>query len=207
MFSRLHPAFLMVLSVLLVICVVLSASAESWFCPQCGRIGNTSSTCKGCSAARPAQLLAEMTPADTKNGMANNKDRYSFDENLRRDILGNTFGNVFYTVGTGCGYYCSEKDSYYEYVLNSEYTLLTGTLYLPCTSSGIKSPDQPSVFKVYADGSLIYEAPDFRKGVFDPVELNVNITGCQTLRIVMLGMGNEHNGWQPMICAGDLSVR
>jgi len=68
------------------------------------------------------------------------------------------------------------------------------------------------MFKVYGDGTLLYEAPSFVRGSTNPVEINVDITGVSELRIVMLGIAAFDTGWpgmydwEPMVCAANLTI-
>lgn len=134
---------------------------------------------------------------------------------LLSDASGNTYsesGIMYPNGGSLRSSYADEEDEgFVEYFLNCKYNELTGTLYLPYVSHAIDSPTVQSMFKVYGDGKLLYEAPTFKKGTFLPVKINVNVSGVSTLKIVMLGIWRENDGWgmfsdDPMICASDLTV-
>lgn len=106
----------------------------------------------------------------------------------------------------------TEDDSYVSYYLNSEYTTLTGVLYRPydslsCTSVWQKTP----VIKIYGDGILLYEAPGIDQNTFDPISLNVNVTGVRELKIVNFGVWNGNDSgniyfasYHPMVCLAEM---
>lgn len=106
----------------------------------------------------------------------------------------------------------TEDDSYVSYYLNSEYTTLTGVLYRPydslsCTSVWKKTP----VIKIYGDGILLYEAPSITQNTFDPISLNVNVTGVRELKIVNYGIWTETDSfdiyskcYHPKVCLAEM---
>lgn len=106
----------------------------------------------------------------------------------------------------------TEDDSYVSYYLNSEYTTLTGVLYRPydslsCTSVWQKAP----VIKIYGDGILLYEALGIDQNTFDPISLNVNVTGVRELKIVNFGVWNGNDSgniyfesYHPMVCLAEM---
>ncbi len=106
----------------------------------------------------------------------------------------------------------TEDDSYVSYYLNSEYTTLTGVLYRPydslsCTSVWKKTP----VIKIYGDGILLYEAPSITQNTFDPISLNVNVTGVRELKIVNFGIWTETDNfdiyskcYHPKVCLAEM---
>ena len=132
---------------------------------------------------------------------------------IEKDVLGNRYtpdyvyfpkhGSALNDIAT------TENLGRVEYFLNSKYSTLTGILYLPYISRAVESPRVPSMFKVYGDGTLLYEAPMFRRGVTDPIQINVDITGVRILKIVMLGVWIPDGLFshpEPMVCAADLTV-
>lgn len=138
-------------------------------------------------------------------------------DSIATDVLGNTYvsdyifyptgGNLNSEVGT------TEDEGAVEYFLNSKYSTLSGTLYLPYQSRAAEAPTVSSVFKVYGDGTLLYEAPTFIRGTVDPVDFNIDISGVRNLRVVVLGVWTDKNtgwvGWNsryPMVCAADMMV-
>lgn len=106
----------------------------------------------------------------------------------------------------------TEDDSYVSYYLNSEYSTLTGVLYRPydslsCTSVWKNAP----VIKIYGDGILLYEAPSIDQNTFEPISLNVNVTGVRELKIVNFGVwnGNDsgnvfYESYHPMACLAEM---
>lgn len=106
----------------------------------------------------------------------------------------------------------AEKDASVVYYINSKYTLLTGTLYRPYDTLRDESDwTSSTTVKIYGDGLLLYEGPNFTKISFDPVDFSVDITGVRELKITMMGCWLELNGvsknYYPKVCAGNLYLQ
>ncbi|WP_428260220.1 hypothetical protein [Gallibacter sp. Marseille-QA0791] len=96
-----------------------------------------------------------------------------------------------------------------EYKLDKKYVSFSGTLFLPFESRSVTEPDYPSVFKIYGDEDLLYEAPNFISGQ-DPVEFEKDLSGYETLKILMGGgwYKGDGSGLKPLIClANPILVR
>ena len=89
------------------------------------------------------------------------------------DNYGNSYGSALY-------HNSSYRDATFEYLLNMKYSRLKGTLYVP---EGTTS-DQTTVITIEADGKQIYSSPVMTK-TSTPVNFDVNITGCNDLKIFM----------------------
>lgn len=96
-----------------------------------------------------------------------------------------------------------------EYKLDKKYISFSGTLFLPFESRSVTEPDYPSVFRIYGDGELLYEAPNFISGQ-DPIEFEVDLSGYEMLKILMGGgwYKGDGSGLKPLIClANPILVR
>jgi len=137
---------------------------------------------------------------------------------ITTDLQGNTYNGAYLIFPTGDSLGSqtaqTEDEAYVNYFLNAEYSNLTGVLYVPyealsCTSEW----KTPTTVKIYGDGVLLYEAPEFKKDTIDPLHIEVNITGVRELKIVMMGVWTEDTTWpglytrNPKVCAADFSIR
>lgn len=85
------------------------------------------------------------------------------------DNYGNSYTNAINNI------YGHSK---FEYLLNMKYSRFRGTLYIP---QGEKYDDEITL-KIIADGKVIYTSPKMTK-TSAPVPIDVNITGCNNLKI------------------------
>ncbi len=85
-----------------------------------------------------------------------------------------------------------------EYLLNMKYSHFKGVLYVPNTTTN----NGTWYMKIIADGKTIYKSPDMNK-TSSPINIDVNITGCNNLKIEL----SEYNGaysWDtPTLCLGN----
>lgn len=140
---------------------------------------------------------------------------YAF-KDIYSDVKGNSYpkDSIFYpNSGTSISSIPkSEDDGRVEYYIDGNYSALTGTLYLPYASRGADKAEMPSTFKVYGDGVLLYEAPEFRMGITEPLDFSVDISNVRSLKIVILGLWRENGDWigtyyrYPMVCATNLML-
>ena len=101
------------------------------------------------------------------------------------------------------------------YYLNQKYSAFMGTLYRPYSTLKVDSRwvdeyySKSTVFRVYGDGVLLYEAPNFTKSTFDPVDFSVDVTGVRELKIVMLSPNHVFgsSAANPRIAATNLYLR
>lgn len=112
---------------------------------------------------------------------------------------GELFGDVMYYVYHWATY--DEKTSVQKYKLDGKYISFSGTLFLPFESRSVTEPDYPSVFRIYADDKKIYEELNFLAEE-DIVNFNVDISGCDILKIEMGGhwYAGDGSGAIPLVC-------
>lgn len=80
---------------------------------------------------------------------------------------------------------------------------------MPFESRSVTEPDYPSMFRIYGDGELLYEAPNFISGQ-DPIKFEVDLSGYETLKISMGGgwYKEDGSGLKPLVClANPMLVR
>jgi len=162
-------------------------------------------------------MLADLNPVVATQGKARDGVHQNNANFRARDALGNSYTPryVFHPRRvTHIGASSRERRGITEYLLNGNFSTLTGILFLPYASRGVDNPDFNSVFRVYGDDLLIYEAPIFTRNNPGPVNLNIDITGVRDLRIVMQGYDlYGAGGWgnliqdRPMIAAAYLAVQ
>lgn len=89
--------------------------------------------------------------------------------------------------------------------------LLKEQFFLPFESRSATSPEYPSVFCVYVDNVLKYEAPDFLSGQ-NPVDFSVDVSECQYLEIKMGGSWYDHGekiisiDIRPIVCLANAEL-
>ena len=105
------------------------------------------------------------------NSIAKTPDKQTGSE--LTDNYGNTYTRAIGPTG---------GNQVWEYLLNMKYTRLKGTLYV---ESGTRS-DSCGTLTVIADGKRIYTSPEMGK-TSSPVKIDVNITGCNDLKIEFSG--------------------
>ncbi|MEG0750378.1 MAG: NPCBM/NEW2 domain-containing protein [Oscillospiraceae bacterium] len=105
----------------------------------------------------------------------------SSDEGSRKDNLGNEYAVDETIIQTGS----IASNTYY---IDGQYTTITGRVYLMFQRRAHTLHMYASVFRIYGDDALLYEAPEFYSGV-NPVDFKVNINGVKYLKIEM---GERH---------------
>lgn len=94
-----------------------------------------------------------------------------------RDNQGSYYDNAF----GGC---IADTDNWADYALNGGYTHLSGTVYL---NYDFRSETAHRVkLSVYGDGVLLYASPIITTGL-PPQQFELDVSGVQTLRIVIYG--------------------
>jgi len=74
----------------------------------------------------------------------------------------------------------SGGEAFQDYLLNSQYSRINGTLFLPFnTRSTLRTGNH---LIILGDGVEIYRSPEIRAGSF-PVEFDVDVTGVTVLRM------------------------
>lgn len=139
-------------------------------------------------------------------------ETYSQDtENIRKD-------NTYQKSNTGKQY---TESMYYAYswafddngtssqiyFLDKQYETFSGTLFLPYESRSVTSPTYPSVFKIYVDDTLEYEAPVFLSGQ-NPVDFSIDVSACTYLEIKMGGgwYVGDGSGLIPLVCLTNAEI-
>ncbi len=91
----------------------------------------------------------------------------------------------------------NEYSSYYkhEYLLNMKYSSFKGTLYIPEGTNN----DDVGYLQIIADGNTIYTSPEMNRSSA-PVEINVNVTGYNDVKIEFSGHDGYHT---PTMCLGN----
>lgn len=107
-----------------------------------------------------------------------------------------------------------ENDGYVLYNLNMEYSTMSGVIYRPYSSLSCETEwVNPTTVKIYGDDVLLYEAPNFTLDTYDPVEFQISVAGVRNLKIVMLGVWGESNGWvgmysrYPKVCMAETMLQ
>jgi len=162
-------------------------------------------------------MLVNMNPVVATQGKRRDGVLQNFANSIARDALGNSYTPryVFYPQRlTSINAPSRERRGITEYLVNGNFSTLTGILYLPYYSRGVDNPYLSSVFRVYGDDLLLYEAPRFTRSHPGPLNISIDITGVRDLRIVMQGYDlYGSGGWgniihdRPMIAAAYLAVQ
>lgn len=132
-----------------------------------------------------SKMLTELTSAADKPRSTNRLT----------DNYGNTYKSA---IINNHGYSGSAGPIAYQYNLNSRYTRLIGTLYIPQgeTSSG------KSRLTVKTDGRVIYTSKSMDK-VSRPIKVNLNITGCKIITIIWSNNSGYNNISSLNCCLSD----
>lgn len=108
----------------------------------------------------------------------------------------------------------SDDEAYVLYNLNFEYSTLTGVLFRPYSSLSCASVwENPTIVRIYGDGALLYEAPNFTQETFDTIKVELDVTGVRNLKIVMRGVWTDTTGWPglydrlPKVCFGEIMLQ
>lgn len=134
--------------------------------------------------------------------------------NCRTDLKGNEYEDtaIYPKIGMMMMRAETEDQGHVTYVLNGKYSRLTGVLYIPenTLSCSDKQWNEPTIVKLYGDDKLLYEAPSLSRENVDPINLDLDVTGVQDLKVVMIGvwfkdMGDYVNSY-PKVCAANLQV-
>ena len=119
---------------------------------------------------------------------------------FNKDVNETVYSNdCFYpTGGTLASAIADDEDeASVSYYLNAQYTELTGTIFRPYKSLSCENAwENPTVFKIYGDGVLLYEGPNITQSTFDPIDFSVDVTGVRELKIVLMGVWTTNDsGW------------
>ena len=95
------------------------------------------------------------------------------------DNYHNTYSIASHTGGTHIPYT-------WETLLNMKYSKFKGTAYIPLGTTS----NAESSFRIEADGQIIFSSPTMSK-TSPPVKLDVNITGCNDFKIIVINGGDE----------------
>lgn len=187
-------------------------SPDNTFCNSCGR--------RLTSNVVEAKYLCDIDTLSTKGKYRTSHYCENMwyrwqDKEINKDMKGNIYEHVifpFYSIMDFNPFEVhSNSETYATYYLDNKYTKLTGVLFLPYRNRGVDKPDIASKFKVYGDDVLLYEAPQFKTGSFNPVEIDVDITGITVLKVEIDGLNREvylgDESYYPMVCAADLKVQ
>lgn len=160
-------------------------------------------------------FLTEMEPDFQGEYLGLAKNVYNISD-YDRDAAGNTYDSNHLICPCGgrlnSEYAAAGKNGTIVYHLGSRFDRLQGTLYLPYISRAVESPKCFSSVKIYGDDVLLYEAPVFLRGTYDPVPIDLDVAGVSALKIAMYGVWAESSGWagiyhyHPMVCAADMRV-
>ncbi len=92
-------------------------------------------------------------------------------------------------------YAAVDDDGYISYYLNKEYSRFTAILYRTYASLSKKYDTQP-VVKILGDGALLYESPTIDHNTYDPINIDIDITGVRELKIIIRGtVYSPNTGW------------
>lgn len=105
-----------------------------------------------------------------------------------KDNLGNIYSRGIYTYNS---------DYVFEKILNMKYSKFKGTIYV---TNGTSS-DETVQFSIKADGKTIYTSPEITKTT-QPIDFDVDITGCYDLQITCTGSRYNDTGWAKIGNAG-----
>lgn len=108
----------------------------------------------------------------------------------------------------------ADEDSYILYYLDAQYTKLTGVIYRPYISiSSTQDWTKETVVKIYGDDVLLYEAPNITKSTYDPINVDIEISGVRELKIIMRGVYTEEGGFpgiferSPKVCLAEVMIQ
>ena len=111
------------------------------------------------------------------------------------------------------GYY-HDDEGYILYYLNSNYTVLTGTLYRPYNTLSCPADwsSRPGYILVYGDDVLLYESPKITPSTYDAVDFEIDVHGVRNLKIEFKGgMWYDTDGWiateEPKICVAECKLQ
>ncbi len=180
------------------------------------------------SSGIPAELMDEdlayyqsFIPKPLTSLDYNQKAKYIrvgvFEQNAK-DVNGKTYeeDNVICPAGGSLNTETSEseEDAYVTYYLNQEYSTLTGVVFRPYSSLSCDYTwEGATTVKIYGDGALLYEAPNFTQDTFETQSFRLDISGVRELKIVMRGVWTAETGWigtysrNPMVCMGELIIQ
>lgn len=131
-------------------------------------------------------------PGDLPYPTVELEDMVSINEEPREtDELTDNYGNTYQRAIIN--FACDE----FEYLLNMKYSKFKATLYVPKGSSG----DSEGFLKIIADGKTIYKSPTMTSSSY-PVEIDVNVTGYNDVKIEFSGIYNSGTFATPM-CLGN----
>ena len=137
--------------------------------------------------------LTSLEPIKESNYVACNN---IFNKDVNETVYSN---DCFYpTGGTSASAVADDEDeASVSYYLNAQYTELTGTIFRPYKSLSCENAwENPTVFKIYGDGVLLYEGPNITQSTFDPIDFSVDVTGVRELKIVLMGVWTTNDsGW------------
>lgn len=103
------------------------------------------------------------------------------------DNYGNTYNNAVHNWAT----------NEYEYLLNMKYSRFKATLYVPRGTSG----DSSGYLTIITDGKTIYKSPEMTSASA-PVNIDVNVTGCNDVKIEFNGICNS-SPFATSMCLGN----
>lgn len=85
----------------------------------------------------------------------------------------------------------------FEKLLNMKYSRFKGTFYVQNGTS----TDETVQFSIKTDGKTVYTSPEFTK-TSQPVDFDINITGCYDFQIICNGSYSWNNNWVKIGDAG-----
>ena len=160
------------------------------FCEAMGKVteweGATSTVYVGPhNSQKPSVMLSQMDYIN-RAGPGYRNDYFT---NMGKvyDNFGNEYSNGICTASENC---------WQEYVLNAQYTRMTGTFFL---NYKFRSVSVGGYFKVYGDGQLLYTSKTMTPGT-EPEDFEVDLRGVLRMTVEMVkcgdtGMGSIERWW------------
>ena len=129
-----------------------------------------------------------------------NMDYFSGDSSIHtlqsdKDNAGNTY------------YHCIYDDFQRTYLLNGQYSKLTGTIYQRYDYRSTSLYYDDHGLWIYGDGELIYSCP-FEQGEtgIDPINFDIDLTGILKLEIVFDGFEAPMSNWKHVLALGNIGL-
>ena len=108
----------------------------------------------------------------------------------------------------------TEDDSAIIYMLNYQYSSLSGTVFRPYGTLSCEDwADKYGKVTIYGDGSVLYRSDDVTDTTWDPVSFTLDVSGVRELKIVAQGRWVESSGdvgiyeRHPKVCLADLMLQ
>lgn len=133
-------------------------------------------------------------------------------KDISKDCLGNIYrsDSIFYPTSDWYHPGLSNTPNEAEYLIAYKYATISGTVYLPWYSREEDEPLYESKFEIYnaETDELLYSAPDIRKGAYDPVKFEVDISNTRIMKICLSGVWyrGDCTGANPIIAVADLTL-